>query len=138
MVAANIGRPYATLMSELSCQPGHKLGANLVLPLMRAAETTAPLQFLAREMGGMFVPVQPAAGMTELMDTLVASIKEFGEFAAECAEDIRDGKVTLPERDRMLSEGQEALCAIAAMMEMVKTVHAEQHGNTTQATRGRI
>lgn len=128
MVAAGIGKPYATLMSELSSQPGHKLGANLVLPLMRAAETTAPLQFLAREMGGVFVPIQPAVDTTDLMDTLVVSIKEFGEFAAECAADIRDGTITLAECERMLSEAQEALCVIAAMMDMVKKVHAKQYG----------
>ena len=34
-----VGKPYATLMSELSQQPGHKLGAELLLPLMDVCES---------------------------------------------------------------------------------------------------
>ena len=33
-IASLVGRDYQTLMSELSRQPAHKLGADLVLPLL--------------------------------------------------------------------------------------------------------
>ena len=41
-VADLVGKPYATLMSELSQQPGHKLGAELLLPLMDVCESDLP------------------------------------------------------------------------------------------------
>ena len=34
-VADALGMRYATLMSQLSAQPGHKLGAEIVLPIMQ-------------------------------------------------------------------------------------------------------
>lgn len=57
-VADLVGKPYATLMSELSQQPGHKLGAELLLPLMDVCESDLPLVFLARQRGGAFVPLR--------------------------------------------------------------------------------
>ena len=55
-VADLVGKPYATLMSELSQQPGHKLGAELLLPLMDVCESDLPLVFLARQRGGPSCP----------------------------------------------------------------------------------
>lgn len=57
-VADLVGKPYPTLMSELSQQPGHKLGAELLLPLMDVCESDLPLVFLARQRGGAFVPLR--------------------------------------------------------------------------------
>ena len=34
---------YNTMMSELSRQPGHKLGADMLLALMDAADSSAPV-----------------------------------------------------------------------------------------------
>ena len=87
-----------------------------------------PLQFMAREMGGVFVKVKPCTGTADLMDTLISSVKEFGEYAAECAEDIRDGRLPRDQHDSILKEGQEALASIASMMQLVRAVHAEQYG----------
>lgn len=67
-------------------------------------------------------------GTADLMDTLISSVKEFGEYAAECAEDIRDGRLPRDQHDRILKEGQEALASIASMMQLVRAVHAEQYG----------
>lgn len=52
---------YNTMMSELSRQPGHKLGADMLLPLMDAAGSNAPVEFLARERGGVFLVLPEAA-----------------------------------------------------------------------------
>ncbi len=60
-IAELAGKDYNTLMSELSRQPGHKLGADLLLPLMELTGSDAPLNFLARERGGVFVPMRPDA-----------------------------------------------------------------------------
>ena len=60
-IADFIGKPYATLMSELSGQPGHKLGADLLLPLMEICDSDLPLTFLARQRGGVYIPLPKAA-----------------------------------------------------------------------------
>ncbi len=67
---------YQTMMSELSGQSGHKLGADMLLPLMDVCDSDAPLHFLARERGGMFIRTPEAAeGSGELAQTLAASVK---------------------------------------------------------------
>lgn len=84
-IADLLGKDYQTLMSELSRQPGHKLGADLLLPLMDLTGSDAPLNFLARERGGVFVPVPPNNNAADLAPAILASVKEFGEFTAEAA-----------------------------------------------------
>ena len=87
-------RHYNTMMSELSRQQGHKLGADMLLPLMDAAQSNAPLEFLARQRGGLFLPLpEPACGGGELLQSLARSIREFGEFAASAGEDLGEHPV---------------------------------------------
>lgn len=120
---------YNTMMSELSRQPGHKLGADMLLPLMDASGSNAPVEFLARERGGVFLPLhEPALGGSELVQSLAASIKEFGEFAAEAAHDIADGDLPREQLDRINKEGQEAVEAIMSMMKLARTTHEAQYG----------
>ena len=56
VIADLVGKNYQTLMSKLSRQYGHKLGADLVCPLMRKISSLRALDFLAREMNGVPVP----------------------------------------------------------------------------------
>lgn len=127
-IADRLGVNYQTFMSSVSGQPKHKLDADWLLPIMAATGSVEPLQFMAREMGGVFVRVRPCSGTGDLMDTLINSVREFGEYAAECAADISDGNLPRDQRDRILKEGQEALASIAAMMRMARAVHDEQYG----------
>ena len=120
---------YNTMMSEISRQPGHKLGADMLLPLMDAADSNAPVEFLARERGGVFLALpEPAQGGGELVSSLAASIREFGEFAAEAAADIADGDLPRVQLDRITKEGQEAVEAIMAMMRLARVTHEAQYG----------
>lgn len=51
-VAADIGKPYSTLMRELApWDEGAKLGIETLIPLMRSTGDTRPLQYLAAHMG---------------------------------------------------------------------------------------
>lgn len=120
---------YQTMMSELSRQQGHKLGADMLLPLMDACESDAPLIFLARERGGAFIPVpKPAANAGELVIQLTNSIKEFSEFAEETATSIADGRVPKEQLDRIIAEGHEAMEAIMAMITLARRTHEAQYG----------
>ena len=78
-IAGRLGVNYQTFMSNVSGQPKHKLDADWLLPIMAATGSVEPLQFMAREMGGVFVRVRPCSGTGDLMDTLISSVKEFGE-----------------------------------------------------------
>lgn len=120
-IADVLGCSYATLMSELSGQPGHKLGAERMLALMKCAGTVAPMQFMARELGGVFVEMpQYANGDRGITKSLVESIREFGEFASEMGKALEDGVITPEELERINVEGQEALAAILRVMRLAK------------------
>lgn len=128
-IAELAGKDYNTLMSELSRQPGHKLGADLLLPLMELTDSNAPLNFLARERGGVFVPLRPDATAADLGPAILKSVREFGEYAAEAAQDIADGKIPADQLQRILKEGQEAAAAIVTFMELSRAVHQRQYGS---------
>ncbi len=120
-VADVLGRPYATMMSELSQQPGHKLGAEAMLSLMKATEGRAPMHHMARELNGVFVEMpHPSVSGHEVMRGLVACISEFGEFAAQVARSLDDGTINKNELVRICVEGQDALTAILRVMELAR------------------
>lgn len=126
-VADLVGKPYATLMSELSQQPGHKLGAELLLPLMDVCESDLPLVFLARQRGGAFVSLRlPDDGPVQLVTGLSVSIREFGEFAVAAAEQIADGKITAEELQEMRRLSHEAVEAIMQLVTLAGEVHDRQ------------
>ena len=121
------GKPCATRMSELSQQPGHKLGAELLLPLMDVCESDLPLVFLARQRGGAFVPLRlPDDGPVQLVTGLSVSIREFGEFAVAAAEQIADGKITAEELQEMRRLSHEAVEAIMQLVALAGEVHDRQ------------
>ena len=128
-VAALIGKPYPTLMSELSDQPGHKLVANLILPIINATNSNEPIHWLCRQRGGLFLQLpDPAQGAGELVQALAVSIKEFGDFATEVAEDISDGLIPRHQLDRIQKEGHEAMESIMALLKLASITHEAQYG----------
>jgi hypothetical protein len=128
-VADLVGKPYSTLMAELSRQEGHKLGADLVLPLMRVTDCDKPMHFLARELGGVFLRTpEPATGGGELALTLASSAREYAEFMQESAASIADGKIPADQLSRMTKEGHEAVEAIMTMLRLARITHEAQYG----------
>ena len=129
-VADLVGKPYATLMSELSQQPGHKLGAELLLPLMDVCESDLPLVFLVIGIIAGFMNVVslrlPDDGPVQLVTGLSVSIREFGEFAVAAAEQIADGKITAEELQEMRRLSHEAVEAIMQLVALAGDVHDRQ------------
>ena len=120
---------YNTMMSEISRQPGHKLGADMLLPLMDGADSNAPVEFLARERGGIFLMLpDPAQGEGELVQSLARSIKEFGEYAASAAERITDGDVDPEEMIKIDQETNDVVEAILSFRKLARTTHEAKHG----------
>ena len=116
-IADMVDKPYQTLMSELSRQEGHKLGADLLLPLMQVTESDAPMQFLAREMGGAFVRLPE--GVNQCPPThlqCMVSIKNFGDLMETVGSALMDGRITPTERTRIKDAGHKALVAIVTLL----------------------
>lgn len=135
-IADFLGRDYQTLMSELSGQRGHKLGADLLLPIAALTKSPAIMNFLARELSGVFVSVHAEPGQNELVDSLLACVREFGEFAAEVSTDIADGKLPPDQYMRICKEGQEAMSAILQVMELARKAHEHQFGHRSHTAGG--
>lgn len=80
VVADDLGKPYSTLMRELDPEDRRaKLGVEMLLPLMQACDSTAPLRVLAESMGYRLVsnrdikPDKPTFH-EELLDTYQALV----------------------------------------------------------------
>lgn len=115
-VAQFMGKPYQTLMSELSRQEGHKFGADLVLPLMDICGSDAPLHFLARQMGGVYVAL-PSNTNSEhpVHKQCMVAVAEFGELMGTVGKALEDGSITRAECEEVSRKGYEAIQAIAAL-----------------------
>lgn len=122
-IADLLGCAYPTLMSELSGQPGHKLGAWRMLEIMRITGSVAPMNFLARELGGIFVQL-PHASLEghELTRSLCESIRQYGDFVAQVSRSLEDGTITGDELSRISAEGQETLTGILRVMRLARIV----------------
>lgn len=119
---------YTTMMAELT-QPGRKCDMDRLLSFMDATGSDAPLHFLARNRGGVFLRTpDPAKGGGELAATLAASAKEYAEFMQETAVSISDGDIPADQLARMSKEGQEAVEAILAMLRLARVTHEARYG----------
>lgn len=117
---------YNTMMSELSAQDKHKLGADMLLPLMDVCDSNAPVEFLAEERGGVFVKLSPVQTPTKSMTIQLAStVKECGEAAASGAAHIISGKVTKAQFAAFKKENREAIAALLALEFMMEQASEE-------------
>ena len=118
-IADLVSKSYQTLMSELTNQPGHKLGADLVLPIMNATDSDVPLHYLARHRGGVFVKLPDVTGDGGPVQlAALKAVEEFGQLMAEVGADLADGKLSRDECDRITKEGQEAVTAIMSLLQV--------------------
>lgn len=61
-LAAEIGKPYSTLLREVNpFDKNAKLGVETLLQIMKLTRNVAPLSFMAQEMGYTLVPTTKAA-----------------------------------------------------------------------------
>lgn len=112
-VAEKLDIRYSTLMSQLSGHDAHKLGADMLVPIMLATGSRAPIKLMAKALGGVFVELPPAVALEDAVtQSLVASVREFGEFAAQVAQALDDGSLSREEVDRIDADGLDAVSAI--------------------------
>lgn len=100
-------------MSQLSGHDAHKLGADMLVPIMLVTGSRAPIKLMAKALGGVFVELPPAVALEDAVtQSLVASVREFGEFAAQVAQSLDDGSLSREEVDRIDADGLDAVSAI--------------------------
>lgn len=90
VVCEEVGKPYPTLLRELNPEDQHaKLGAQMLLPLMRACNSVAPLEHLAGRMGYRLTPLsqrQPTGdSMAHEICQIVPALAEFHRLALDPA-----------------------------------------------------
>lgn len=124
-VAARMGIPYHTLAKyALPCngdEKPHRLPAELVPPLVIAAESFVVLDFLEASVGRVAIALPAGtAGTRELALQVCRVVKEFGDTARAAGDAIADGRVTRREAEAVEREALETVREIMALVEQVK------------------
>ena len=125
-IADRLGRPYNTMMSELSpLRDGHKFDVNLLVPFMRAAGSTEPLHAMARALGGVYVDFLPASDAEHpIHGQCMASVKSFGDMMVGTSKALEDGIITSEERRELALLGYRAVGDILALLMQIDEAEA--------------
>ncbi|MGE4536351.1 MAG: phage regulatory CII family protein [Desulfovibrio sp.] len=114
-IASSVGKPYVTLMNELKGQPGAKLGADLVLPLMGLSGSVRGMHFLADRLGGVFIPTPHVPkGLEPLARQAIQSVKEVGDVMRVFLETTVDGNFSQQDRRDVHKEIYDSIAALIA------------------------
>lgn len=104
-VAADLGKPYFTLTRELNPDDdGAKLGADLLLPIMRLTGDIRPLEWLAARLGYALIPedqIQP--DRESWQGEHAQDTQRFGEMSALMDEGAVPSRVDAA-RDNLIHE----------------------------------
>mgnify|MGYP000398649802 CR=1 FL=1 len=136
-IAYRLGRPYNTLMSELSpLRDTHKFDVNLLIPLMRLAGSTEPLHEMARALGGVYVDFLPVSDAAHpVHGQCMASVKSFGDMMVGTAKALEDNMTLLEEhgfpgeeRRELARLGYRAVGDILALLLQIDEAEARDRG----------
>ena len=118
-VADVLGVNYKTMMAELSGSERHKFNLDLLVPLVRATGSDAPLKAIGRACGCLFIRL-PDVGDVEqpMLDGMAASVREFGDLLETLGDALRDGVISRVEADKITKKGQDVLEAVMKVMKM--------------------
>lgn len=129
-IAYRLGRPYNTLMSELSpLRDTHKFDVNLLIPLMRLAGSTEPLHEMARALGGVYVDFLPVSDAAHpVHGQCMVSVKSFGDMMVGTAKALEDNIITSEERRELARLGYRAVGDILALLLQIDEAEARDRG----------
>ena len=129
-IADRLGRPYNTLMSELSpVREGHTFDVNLLVPFMALVGSTEPLHAMARALGGVYVDFLPTAEVRHPVHVqCMASVKSFGDMMVGTAKALEDGVITGDERRELARLGYRAVGDIVALLLQIDEAEARDRG----------
>ncbi|CAK7035002.1 MAG: hypothetical protein DELT_00524 [Desulfovibrio sp.] len=120
-IANLLPRNYHTFMSELGRAPGHKFGADLVVPLSKLTGSDNGVDYICRELGGKFVRIPTHLQKRPPSEQqLVTTIKEFAEFIGAVTTAYLDGKVTRDEFKQAKEEANEAIASALVLLDLME------------------
>jgi len=118
-LAARLGMSVTTLNHKVSpTYPGAHCSPEECVAIQQITGDHAAHHAAGALLGYVHIPV-PQLGegeADESVQALARCVHEFGQFAAEAAQDLMDGRVSDNELARIEREGAEALAAIHALM----------------------
>lgn len=112
LMAENLGRNYNTLMQELERRPLHKFALDELIPTMRQTGSVRPLEAIAEEVNGVFVPLPKVSGGLKAAERqCIHTIKEFADLAQATGAALADGDVSQTEYAHIKKEAWESIQA---------------------------
>lgn len=123
-LAARMGLQLTSLYHKVSpTYPTSHCSPEEMLEIMQITGDHGALQALAGNLGYVLLPAPDLAADTPCTLALAQSVQEFGEFAAESARGLADGRISDNELARIEREGAQALAAIQELMRVAARVH---------------
>ena len=129
-IADMLDKPYGTLMNELNANTGHKLGADLVLPLIKiTGGADEAMRFMARELGGLFYRLPDSMpGSGGLMEALADLISDCSELFSEAAQDIAKGDINHAVIESVSQKADNASESILRLKAQIRAAHEGKYG----------
>ena len=123
-LAARMGLQLTSLYHKVSpTYPTSHCSPEEMLEIMQITGDHGALQALAGNLGYVLLPAPDLAADTPCTLALAQSVQEFGEFAAESARGLADGRISDNELARIEREGAQELAAIQELMRVAARVH---------------
>ena len=133
-VAERIGKRYTYLVDAVNPDRGElQFQARLLVPLMLATGNAAPLEWLAREMGGTYVPLpQLTPADDEVRTAFMQAVRELGEDSSLIDRVLSDELVTPSEADAV---DQEIDQTIRALLQTKAAIRAKVRAQSVEHLR---
>ncbi|MDL2279045.1 transcriptional regulator [Desulfovibrio sp. OttesenSCG-928-G11] len=114
-------KSYQTMMSELSRQPLHKLGADKILPMIDVMDSDYPVEWLAEQRSGVFVRLPKVTGSLKSAEQqCFRTIKEFADVVQTVGQALADGKVNPDELAKTRKETWESIQAHLMLLKIIE------------------
>lgn len=127
-LAEDLGVSYNTLCRWCNeFLESHLIPPHLIIGLYHLTKDDRLIKFICRHTRHLAVPLPPMInGFPEIARTVGVSSIEFGEFLSRVGLSLEKGsdggsRITPAELEQILKEGHEAMSAIAAVLESVKS-----------------
>lgn len=120
LIASSLGKRYETLLNELNpSETSHKLGAELVEPLMEQTGSMEPLLYLARRFSHACIPLPRASSDRESHREALLAVKQFGELMGRYESALEDATITVDELAGITKAGHVTVNRVLAFLESV-------------------
>lgn len=121
-VASEIGKPYPTLLREINpFDNGAKIGVESLTPLMKAADSLKPLEYLAKQMGCALVPMKAeCASSWKAATSALDALEQMGDLSKSLRRALVQGDVDQDDFDAIEKAAQNTASAAMTLVECLR------------------